>query len=113
MTRITATALGFYAQRRLLMRKSYVAIAGRGYRPATIFLGRWRWVAAAVLGLFVFIAVVLPFVVMVMASFQSYWAAPFTAFTLDNYRNAYPHAPPLRAFKHHLFLATVGAFVPT
>src|SRR3546814_6753034 len=50
---------------------------------------------------------------MVMASFQSYWAAQFTAFTLDNYRNVFTRGLLVSAFKNSMFLAVVGAFIAT
>jgi iron(III) transport system permease protein len=113
LTLIVATALGLYGQHRLLMRKSYVVVGGRSYRPAIIRLGRWKWAAATALGLFVLVSVILPFVVMVMASFQSYWSAEFSAFTLDNYRNVFTRGLLIRAVENSLFLAIFGAVIAT
>lgn len=50
-----------YAQRRLVSRRSYVTVSGKGFRPRQIRLGRWRWPAFAFVVLYLMLAVVLPY----------------------------------------------------
>lgn len=47
----------------------FAVVTGRGYRPRRIGLGPWRWPATAALGLYVFIALVLPILVLLWAAF--------------------------------------------
>jgi iron(III) transport system permease protein len=111
VTLIIATALALFAQQRLLARKSYVAIGGKSYRLVLMRLGKWRWPAAALLGVFLLLSTVLPLSAMVLASFQSYWTSQFTAFTLANYESVFSRGLLFSAAKNSFFLAFVGAFV--
>lgn len=46
----------------------YAVITGRGYRPRAVTLGVWRWPAAAAVYLYLFVAFVLPVLVLLWAS---------------------------------------------
>lgn len=46
----------------------YAVISGKGYRPRTIALGRWRWAATAALAAYAVVAFVLPVLVLLWAS---------------------------------------------
>jgi iron(III) transport system permease protein len=65
-------------------------VSGKGYRPRAINLGRWRWLAAALAGLYLVLAIVIPFLVLLYVSFLPFLqppsAAAFRLFTLNNYR---------------------------
>ncbi|HYY25507.1 MAG TPA: ABC transporter permease subunit, partial [Candidatus Udaeobacter sp.] len=67
-------------------------ITGKGYRPAVIPLGRWRYVAAAGLLLYSFVLLVLPFFIVLWASFLPFYMQPsfetIPQFTLKNYLTA-------------------------
>lgn len=47
---------------------SFAVVTGRGYRPRPIELGPWRWVAAAFVAFYLFIAVALPILVLIWGS---------------------------------------------
>ena len=67
-------------------------VTGKGYRPALIHLGRWRYLAAGGLLLYFFILLVLPFLIIVWASFLPFYIQPslegLAKFTLKNYVTA-------------------------
>src|SRR5207237_2038967 len=51
-------------------------ITGKGYRPRSIDLGRWRWVALTLVLLYLLAAFVLPFMVLAYASFLPFLQVP-------------------------------------
>jgi iron(III) transport system permease protein len=54
----------------------YAVITGKGYRPKLIQLGAWKYVALGAIGLFVVIKVILPFAVLIYASFLRFYVPP-------------------------------------
>jgi len=48
-------------QARLLAKRSYVTVSGKGFRPRRIGLGKWRWAAFGFAAAYLFVAVVIPF----------------------------------------------------
>ncbi len=64
---------------------SYAVVTGKGYRPRLIRLGRWKYAALGIFALFIFIKVILPFVVLVYASFLRFYVPP-----IGNYLNDLP-----------------------
>ena len=67
-------------------------VTGKGYRPALVQLGRWRYVAAAGLLLYSFVLLVLPFFIVLWASLLPFYIQPsfeaIAQFTLKNYVTA-------------------------
>jgi iron(III) transport system permease protein len=67
-------------------------VTGKGYRPALIRLGRWRWVAGTGLLAYSVVLLVLPFLIILWASFLPFYMQPsleaFSKFTLKNYVTA-------------------------
>ncbi|MGB7952024.1 MAG: iron ABC transporter permease [Candidatus Binatia bacterium] len=67
-------------------------ITGKGYRPALIQLGGWRYVTAAGLALYSFVLLVLPFLIVLWASLLPFYMQPswegLSQFTLKNYVTA-------------------------
>ncbi len=65
-------------------------ITGKGYRPRTIDLGAWRWVALALVLVYLMAAIVLPFMALAYTSFLPYLQVPsaraFQSFSWNNYR---------------------------
>jgi iron(III) transport system permease protein len=74
MPLLLITAGLFWMQQRILHRKGYVALTGKGGERRPILLGRWKW---AFLGYSLFVltlSVVLPYLVLVQAAFAKAWA---------------------------------------
>ena len=91
VTLLLITSLGIYAQSRLAREGSrFATVTGKGFRPRTIDLGRWRYVTAAIFILYFVVIVLLPFLVLVWTSLQKFYSAPsWTALdrlSLDSYR---------------------------
>ena len=67
-------------------------ITGKGYRPALIQLGGWRYVAAVGLLVYSFVLLVLPFLIVLWASLLPFYIQPsweaVSKFTLKNYVTA-------------------------
>ena len=108
------TMVFVYFYRRLTFRSErYVTVTGRGYRPTTIDLGRWRYLASAIAGLILLLIVVLPFLVLIYVSFVSYVHVPgektWELLTLDNYRSNFTDTRTYRALQNSLLLAVGGA----
>jgi iron(III) transport system permease protein len=65
-------------------------VTGKGYRPRTIDLGGWRWLALALVFIYLLAAFLLPLLVLAYTSFLPFLQAPsaraFQSFSWDNYR---------------------------
>lgn len=82
------TVVMFWLQRRLLNRKGYVALTGKGGARQPMDLGWGRWVALGFCLFMVTLAVVLPYLVLAQAAFSTAWARGFSIdnLTLENFR---------------------------
>lgn len=67
----------------------YVVVTGKGYRPRTLHLGKWKYAALAAIAVYLFLQVVLPFGMLLATSFQRFYQplAPGSAivWTANNY----------------------------
>jgi iron(III) transport system permease protein len=77
VTLLLLTSLGIYVQSRLSRQGGrFATVTGKGFRPRTIDLGRWRYLTAAIFILYFVVIVLLPFLVLVWTSLQKYYSAP-------------------------------------
>lgn len=111
---LAITMVFVYFYRRLTSRSErYVTVTGRGYRPAVIDLGRWRYFASAIAALILLLIVVLPFAVLLYVSFVTYLHVPgaktWNLLTLEHYRSNLTDGRTYRALQNSIFLAVVGA----
>jgi iron(III) transport system permease protein len=71
----------------------FTIVTGKGYRPKEQDLGRWRYAAMALVLLYLLLAVILPFLVLVYTSFLPFIQAPSLAalesMTLSNYTQVF------------------------
>jgi len=67
-------------QRRLLARRSYATVAGKGVRPSRIKLGRWRWAALVLPAIYVLLGTILPLIGLVLVALQR---SPYLAHIAD------------------------------
>ncbi len=91
VTLLLITSLGIYAQSRLSGQGArFATVTGKGFRPRTLDLGPWRYVAAALFVVYFVVIVLLPFLVLVWSSLQKFYSAPSWAalsrVSLDAYR---------------------------
>ncbi|HVR78394.1 MAG TPA: iron ABC transporter permease [Acidimicrobiia bacterium] len=108
------TSVGIYFQSRLSRKgRRFQTVTGKGFRPHAIELGRWRWPAAGVVGIYFLIAVVLPVSVLLYTSTQPFYSVPsweaLGNMTLDNYRFVFEYPQATRAFRNSLVLGVGSA----
>ena len=93
--------------------EKYVTIAGRGFRPTVIELGRARMPLFAVVGVLSFVLIVLPVAVLLYTSFVPYSMVPsaraFSMMSLKHWHDVLGDPISLLSLKNSLFLAVVGA----
>jgi iron(III) transport system permease protein len=111
---LAITMVFVYLYRRLTSKSErYVTVTGRGYRPTTIDLGGWRYMASGIAALILLLIVVLPFLVLLYVSFVTYLHVPGTKtwdlLTLEHYRSNLTDGRTYRALQNSLFLAIGGA----
>ena len=84
---LLATALLLLVQKRLLGRRGYAAVGGKGGQRRTIALGAWRWPAFAACLAVMACAIFLPYGILAKAAFSRAWAQPLTwsNLTLGNF----------------------------
>jgi iron(III) transport system permease protein len=101
-------------QQRLLSRKSFATVTGRGFRPSLVALGSMRFVTLAICVLYVLMSIVLPYGVLVFTSLQPYLSFAFdpSVWTLDKYVEVLFNNPlTVRATVNSLILGAGGATI--
>ena len=78
MPLLLATALLLLVQKRLLGRRGYAAVGGKGGQRRTIPLGAWRWPALLAILAVMACPIFLPYAVLAKASVSRAWAQPLS-----------------------------------
>ena len=81
MPLLVITVALFWLQRRIIARKGYVALTGKGGERRLIRLGRWRWALLAWCLFVTSLSFFLPMLVVLQAAFAKAWGR---GFSLDN-----------------------------
>ena len=93
--------------------KKFQTVTGKAFRPRQFDLGPWRWAGFAFLTVYFVFVVLLPFLVLLWASFLPFFAAPswdaVQKLSLDNYRYLGGFRPFWDAMKNSVILATLTA----
>jgi len=93
--------------------KKFQTVTGKAFRPRQFDLGPWRWVGLAFLLTYFTFVVLLPFMVLLWASFLPFFAAPswdaIQKLSLDNYRYLQTFRPFWDAMQNSIILATLTA----
>ncbi|MGH3750018.1 MAG: ABC transporter permease, partial [Micromonosporaceae bacterium] len=111
---LALTSIGVFWQSRLSKRgKAFQTVTGKGFRPTPMDLGKYKWPAiVAVLGYFL-VAVVLPVLILLYASFQPFYSVPtmdsMKTFTLDNYKYTLTNDQALGAAQNSFVLGIGSA----
>lgn len=117
-----ATALGFVmlafmfvlvvAQWRVLARRSFTTVTGRGFRPNITPLGPWRWLTFAFCVLFFAVTFLLPVGQLLVGSFFRFLGFyTWKSLTLQHYRDVWDNDEFWRAFRNTGSLGLMGATV--
>jgi iron(III) transport system permease protein len=88
---LAITAVGIFLYLKLTAASDrFATITGKGYRPTTFNLGRWRFPLAALNVFLCFILFIVPILIVIWSSFLPFYMPPsknaFASLTLDNYK---------------------------
>jgi len=109
---MTITVLITLMQRSYLSKKSFATVTGKGYRPRTVEIGRWKYAALALEIVYVGAGVVLPMTALALVALSPLWTGrpDPTTFTLANFEFVlFEHDLARRAMVNSLIVATLGA----
>ncbi len=88
MSLAVITGLFIWIQRRIIAPREYTTVTGKGFRPNTIDLGRWKWAALSFNLFYISLAVILPLICLLIVSVHPVWQGKIipTDLTLWNYK---------------------------
>jgi iron(III) transport system permease protein len=102
-----------YLQRYLLrVTERYITVGGKGLQSRPLPLGRWRFLALAVIVLWLVVAIALPLAGVLLRAFVSRWGEginPFASLTLQNFYDLAEYPNLVQGIVNTFLLATVGA----
>ena len=102
-------------QRRLLQNaRKYATIKGKAGRIRDLPLGRWKWLAVTIIGVWLFVSVIVPLTGIALRAFVTNWGFGVKlaeAFTLDNFRSVFDEPTHVRAIWNTVLIGTVGGAV--
>ncbi len=78
MPLLAITVLLFWLQRKIIARKGYVALTGKGGERRLLRLGRWRWAMLAYCLFVTSLSFFLPMLVILQAAFSKAWGRGFS-----------------------------------
>lgn len=95
--------------------KRFQTVTGKAFRPRQFDLGLWRWVGFAFLMTYFVFVVLMPFLVLLWASFLPFFATPswdaLSKLTLENYTYLFTFRPFWDAMQNSIILALLTASV--
>lgn len=93
----------------------FQTVTGKAFRPRQFDLGPWRWAGLIFLLGYFAVVVLLPFLVLLWASFLPFFAAPsldaLSKLSFDNYSYLFGFAPFRRAMSNSIVLALLSATI--
>lgn len=99
-------------QRRLMHNANrFVTLKGKATQARTLPLGRWRWVAAAVVSLWLFLTILLPLSGIVLRAFVSNWGfgvSLFDVLSFNAFTQVFSQANLLRAILNSVLIGVFG-----
>jgi iron(III) transport system permease protein len=112
---VLALALLLTYQRLVRNVSAYMTVSGKAFRPRVIRLGPWRWVASALGLLTLLLAVVLPGLVLLWASFLRFFQPPspaaFRALGTANYERVLTNPTVQEGLRNSLLLGIGSATI--
>ncbi|WEF36030.1 iron ABC transporter permease [Pseudoduganella chitinolytica] len=89
----------------------YVSIKGKGARSKALPLGRWKWLAFALLGAWLLLTIVMPLSGIALRSFVQYWGEGVSlagVLTLQHFRDILEQPALMRAIVNTVLIGVVG-----
>jgi iron(III) transport system permease protein len=97
--------------------EQFTTITGKGYRPTTIDLGRWRYAASSIFIIYFLLTVGFPLIVLFWGSLLPYYSPPsldrIPDISWDNYHDIFTYPELRKAVGNSIFLATWSAILAT
>lgn len=95
--------------------KRFQTVTGKAFRPRQFDLGPWRWAGFGFLMVYFLVVVLLPFLVMLWASFLPFFATPsldaLQKLSFENYQYLFGFRPFWDAMQNSIILAFMSASV--
>ncbi|WP_371860934.1 ABC transporter permease [Pseudoduganella flava] len=89
----------------------YVSIKGKGARSKAMPLGRWKWLAFALLGVWLLVTIVMPLSGIALRSFVQYWGEGVKladVLTLQHFRDIFDQPALTRAILNTVLIGVIG-----
>ncbi|MEO6031020.1 MAG: iron ABC transporter permease [Burkholderiaceae bacterium] len=89
----------------------YVTVKGKAGRQRPLPLGQWRWVAAAIVALWLFLTIVVPLSGIALRSFVTQWGEGVNlleVLTLDHFREVFGQPTLVRGIWNTVLIGVVG-----
>jgi iron(III) transport system permease protein len=111
---LVITSFLVFVQWRILGRREFVTVTGKGYRPRPMDLGRWRWPVFGIAAAILFTFTVPPFIVLIQTTFMKVAGVYLPGmYTLSNYIQVFQRPDILDALKNTVILGVVAATAGT
>ncbi len=113
---LVLTLLGIFLYGRVTREATrFATVTGKGYRPRVIDLGPWRYLATAVIVIYLTVMVFLPFFVLLWNSLLPFYLRPsleaLSKLTLDNYPFVFKLPKTTRAITNSVVLSIASATI--
>ncbi len=101
-----------FLQFKVLGKRQYVTVTGRGFGVRLVDLGKWKWATFGIMAGWTLIGLVLPMTMLVVGTFQNAYGIFGTGFTLEYWKDALGRPAVINSLKNTLMLgfmvATMG-----
>jgi iron(III) transport system permease protein len=95
--------------------KRFQTITGKGFRPRTLRLGRWRGVLTAAMLLYFMVAIAIPVLILLYMSTQPFYSVPsiqsLSNMTIDNYVYIFEFPQVATSFQNSFILSIGAGFI--
>lgn len=110
---IIAVTLPLVLLQRALLKQAnrYASIKGKAARQRPLMLGQWKWLALALVGLWMVFTVLIPLAGVTLRAFVSSWGMGVNlseVLTLDNFRAVFDDANMVHAIWNSVLIGTLG-----
>jgi len=115
-TCIVAVTFPLVLLQRALLKSAqrFVSVKGKSARQRPLALGGWKWVALAVIGLWLFLSIVVPIAGVALRSVVSSWGTGVNildVLTLDHFRAVFEESTMIRSIINSILIGTLGGAV--
>jgi iron(III) transport system permease protein len=110
---IVAVTFPLVMLQRILLKNAgkYVTVKGKAGRQRPLPLGSWRWVAAAILALWLFLTIIVPLSGIVLRAFVTNWGEGVhlaEVLTLENFRTVFGQPTLVRGILNTVLIGVLG-----